>query len=274
MSRGVRVGCVLLATIVLAGCGTHTSSPAAGTFTPRERGVLTVATSLVPSPGFWEGSVSHPTGGLEYELAKNLAERFGLKTVRIDVVQFHRIVAGRLGGADLALDLITPTSEREDVLDFSAPYLNAAPTVLVRSGTDVPDLHAAQDLRWGAVRATTFVGIIEQSIAPDAATRIYDNTDQMLTALERGTVDAVLLDMPLAVVTAERSHGRLRAAAKLPTREFIAAALPKGSSNVEAVDSAMRAFIADGTLEQLLRHWVGPAAADAGSAIPLLHTTR
>ena len=95
----------------------------------------------------------------------------------------------------------------------------------------------------------------------------------MLAALERGTVDAVLLDMPLAVVTAERSHGRLQAAAQLPTQETIAAALPKGSNNTEAVDSAMRAFTADGTLHHLLETWVGSGAAEAESSIPLLHTT-
>lgn len=271
--RAVSGAICLALTLAAAACGTHSSSPAAGTFTPRVRGVLTVATSVVPSPGFWEGTANDPTGGLEYELARDLAHRFGLRSMRIVLVHFHRIVSGQLGGADLALDLITPTSERERVLDFSSPYLDAAPTVVVRSGTTVPDLDSAQRLRWGAVRATTFVDIIADSIAPDGPTTIYDNTDEMLAALEGGKIDAVLLDMPLAVATAEGSHGRLQAVARLPTHETIAAALPKGSNNTEAVDSAMRAFTADGTLHHLLATWVGSAAADAESSIPLLHTT-
>src|SRR2546423_541656 len=86
---------------------------------------------------------------------------------------------------------------------------------LVAGGGPVTDLDAAQRLRWGAVRATTFVNIISESIMPDGAMRIYDNTDEMLSALRTGKVDAVLLDMPLAVLTARRSHGRLRAAAQL-----------------------------------------------------------
>ncbi|MBV8955671.1 MAG: transporter substrate-binding domain-containing protein [Solirubrobacterales bacterium] len=267
-------GVLALAAVLVAACGTHNSSPAAGTFTPRARGVLTVATTLVPSPGFWEGSAERPTGGLEYELAKDLAARFGLGVVRVVLVHFHRIVSGQLGGADLALDLITPTDARAQRLDFSAPYLNAAPTVVVRAGTSVPDLASAQRLRWGAVRATTFVGVIGGSIAPAASVKIYDNTNQMLAALERRRIDALLLDMPLAVLTAERSGGQLRAVAQLPRSETIAAALPKGSDNVDAVDSAMRAFAADGTMRRLVRQWVGPAAADAESSLPLLHTTR
>jgi ABC-type amino acid transport substrate-binding protein len=267
------MACVLAAAAAIAACGTHGSSPAAGMFTPKTPGVLTVATSVVPSPGFWAGTASHPTGGLEYELARELAQRFGLKSVRIVLVHFHRIVSGELGDADLALDLITPTSQRETVLDFSAPYLDAAPTIVVRSGTPVPDLDTAQRLRWGALRGTTFVSIIAKSILPDHPMRIYDNVDEMLAALQSRHIDGVLLDMPLAVVTAERSDGRLQAVAQLPTSETIAAALPKGSNNTNAVDSAMRAFVADGTLNRLVQVWIGPEAANAQSSIPLLRTT-
>jgi polar amino acid transport system substrate-binding protein len=96
----------------------------------------------------------------------------------------------------------------------------------------------------------------------------------MLAALQGHAIDAVLLDMPLAVVTAERSGGRLQAVAQLPTSESIAAGLPKGSSNVDAVDSAMRALTADGTTQRLIRTWLGSEGASARSSIPLLQTTR
>ena len=43
--------------------------------------------------------------------------------------------------------------------------------------------------------------------------------------------------------------------------------------NRQAVDSAIRAFTADGTIEDLLSEWVGSDATEAESAIPLLHTT-
>jgi ABC-type amino acid transport substrate-binding protein len=268
------VACVLVMGAVLAGCGDLTSSPAAGTFTPRTPGVLTVVTSTLPSPGFWEGTASHPTGGLEYELARYLADRFDLKSVRIKVEHFNRIVRGNLNGADLALDLITPTAEREKALDFSAPYLDAAPTVLVRSGQPVPDLDTAQSLRWGAIRGTTFVRIIKSLITPDQPVALFENSPAMLDALESNKIDAVLFDMPLAVVTARRSGGRLDAAAQLPNAESIAAALPKGSSNVQAVDSAMQAFTSDGRIDHLLKVWVGSDAANAESSIPLIHTLR
>lgn len=263
---------MVLAAVLLTACGAEMTSPAAGTFTPRTRGVLRVVTSEVPRPGFWKGTPGRVEGGFEYELARDLARRFGLRAVSVKIEPFNRIVQGQLDGSDIALDLITPTSERARHLAFSFPYLNAAATVVVRVGTSVPDLADAQKLRWGGVRATTLVPIIHSLIRPDDPVRMYGTTAAMVAALEHGQVDAVLLDMPLAVATADRSGGRLSAAAQLPDPEFLAAALPKGSPNVQAVDSAVNAFTANGTIARLLRVWVGAAAADAESSIPLLQT--
>ncbi len=109
-------------------------------------------------------------------------------------------------------------------------------------------------------------------IDPSRPPRVYEDNAAMVAALEGGQIDALLLDLPLAVVTANDSSGRLHAAAQLPEPELIAAALPKGSSNTEAVDSAFRAFISDGTINNLLQKWVGSAAADAEKSIPLLRT--
>jgi polar amino acid transport system substrate-binding protein len=274
LARFSKAATAFASVLLVVGCGVRSSSPAAGTFTPRTAGVLTVAMSGYPTPGFWEGTPAHPTGGFEFELARALADRFGLRSVRVVVEHFHQIVAGDLGGADLALDLITPTSQRAQHLDFSTPYLTDAPTVVVRRGISIPDLATAQALRWGATRATTFITDIEDSVHPDTPVRIFDQEDEMMAALNQGLINAVLLDLPLAVATAQHSGGQLEVAAQLPTSETIAAALPKGSSNEQAVSSAIRAFTADGTVTRLLERWVGSAAANADTAIPLLHTTR
>jgi ABC-type amino acid transport substrate-binding protein len=255
----------------VSGCGSISAS--AGEFTPARPGVLTVATSVVPSPGFWEGTPAHPTGGFEYELARAMAARFGLDRVAVKIVHFHRLVRGHLGGADLAIDLLTPTSEREEALDFSGPSLSAAPTVQVRAGTGVPDLKTAQELRWGAIQATTFVEAIERQIVPEGEPVLYDGQQEVVAALERGGIDATLLDLPLAVAIANRSAGRLEVVAQLPAKEALAVGLPLGSPNRQAVDSAIRALTADATVEGLLEEWVGSEAADIEGEIPLLHTT-
>jgi ABC-type amino acid transport substrate-binding protein len=265
------VAAVLVA-LTVAGCSNRNSSPAAGTFTPRVPGVLTVATALIPTTGFWDGTSEHVTGGFEYELARDFARRFGLHSVHVEIEPFQRIVSGHLDGADLALALISPTAERKQHLDFSDAYLDAAPTVVARTGTEIPDLAAAQQMRWGALRGSTFDGIISHLIAPDDPIRLFSHDAQIEAALEDGAIDAAVFDMPYAVAIARGSGGRLRATAQLPVDESIAAALPRGSSNVQAVNSAIHAFTADGTIDALTRRWVGTSAADAENSIPLLRT--
>ena len=47
------------------GCA-NAGNGAAGSFTPRTPDTLTVATAQIPDPGFWSGTLAHPTGGFEY----------------------------------------------------------------------------------------------------------------------------------------------------------------------------------------------------------------
>ena len=122
----------------------------------------------------------------------------------------------------------------------------------------MPDLATAQELQWGAVRATTFVDVIDNLIAPDQPVRLYDDYAQRWRRLERGQVEA-----DPARPAAGRRHRRTSptaASTRWPScrrRRRSRPRCPKGSDNVEAVDSAMRAFTADGTIDQSARTWVG-----------------
>lgn len=254
---------------ILAGC----SDRAAGSFEPGRAGTLTVATAQVPSPGFWEGSAGEPTGGFEYALARELASRLDLDAVQIVVVPFSEIVSGELGGADLALSLVTPTPERDEVLDFSDPYLRAAPALLTAAGTEVGDLKTARELSYAVEARTTLVGILADQIDPLEPPTVTPDRAEALAALRAGEVDAVMLDLPAAAAIAERSNGRLEVAAKLDSDETIAAALPEGAeANREAVSSAIRAMDADGTLADLGDRWLGPGIVDGAPEVPLLRS--
>lgn len=240
------VGALLVA-VLLAGCAR--GAPAAGRFRPAVAGELSVATATVPLPGFWE-----EPGGFEYELARALADRFDLRP-RVVRVPFERIVSGDLGGADLALSQVTATADRERVLDFSQPYLAATPAGLAHAA--IPDLAAARDTRWAVKRGTTLAAVLAGLIRPGAPPAFTADEPAALTLLAAGSVDAVLLDLPVALVIANRSDGSLRVAVRVDTDDSLAVALPDGSANREAVDSAIRALTDDGTIDRLAKRWLG-----------------
>jgi ABC-type amino acid transport substrate-binding protein len=264
--------CLLAAAVALSACA-NAGKGAAGTFTPRVKGTLTVATAQIPNPGFWYGTFAHPTGGFEYGLAQALAERFELKRIKVLEVPFHELVHGHLGGADLALSDITITEQREQYLDFSAPYMRAPPAIVVRPGTEVADVNAARGLRWAVQRDTTLKEALEKQIEPTTKTLVFQHQRQKLAALEGGRVDAVLLDLPVALALARESPRKYAVVAQLPSEAVLGAALPPGSENAEAVDSALRALKSEGEIDRLGRRWLHADIEEGGDEdVPVLRT--
>jgi polar amino acid transport system substrate-binding protein len=272
--RPAILGAVLiLVTSGLSACGGAGGLGAAGKFTPRRPNTLTVATAQVPDPGFWAGTVQHPTGGFEYGLARALAARFGLTTIKVIEVPFEQLIAGHLGGADLALSDITVTAERAEKVDFSTSYLSAPPAILVRPGTEVADVHAAQGLRWAVQSGTTLREALAEAIEPSSPAQVLEHQREVLLALRVGRADAVMLDLPVALAYARESPHTYAVAAQLPSEAVLAAALPKGSENLEAVDSAIHALSADGTIERLGREWLHTDLQDGrAEGVPVLRT--
>ncbi|HEX4776266.1 MAG TPA: ABC transporter substrate-binding protein [Acidimicrobiia bacterium] len=265
------VALLLVLAVVATACGMNVN--AAGEFKARRHDTLTVATGEVPLTGLWEGTAAHPTGGFEYELARALAKHFGLKHLDVVVVPFSRLVQGDLGGADLALSDMTATAARERFLDFTNPYLRARPAVLVRNGRDVPDLHAAQGLSWAVGGASTLHDYLDDTISPDGPVLLTSSLAQTVTAIDDGRVDAGLLDLPVAAAVARASHGQLSVAGQFQKNDDVSAALPNDSPNVDAVSSALRALIADGTVSSLARRWLGLTVKGTSAVhVPLIRT--
>ena len=264
---------VLIASaLAMAACAQTSGTGATGRFTPEHPGVLTVATAFFPAPGFWEGRPASPTGGLEWELARALARRFDLAKVAVVPVPFGDLVAGELHGADLALSELTPTSDRRKVLEFTSPYLVAPPGVVVRPGIATPDLAALRELRWVAVEGSTLTDIVHDRVRPRASVAIVGGRRQALDAIDAGTAEAMLLDLPVGLALARSAPDRYDVTAQLSGTEGLAAALPLHSKNLEAVDTAMRALVADGTVDDLSTRWLGGALSAGDDELLLIRT--
>lgn len=262
----------LAASFLLTACATS-GGGASGDFTPRVKDTLTVATAQIPDPGLWYGTFARPTGGFEYALAQAFAKRFGLSKVKLIQVPFHELVRGDLGGADLALSDITITEERAEHLDFSTGYLEAPPSIVVRPGTEVPDVNAARDLRFAVQHDTTLKVALEEQIEPDTPPFVFEHQDAVLAALRSGRANAVMLDLPVGLAYAREAPRTYAVAAQLSSEAELGVALPSGSDNVEAVDSAIRALKAEGEIDRLGKRWLH-ANLEEGSAedIPVLRT--
>jgi len=251
------------ATFAVSGC-VGEQSAAGSPFEPVDPGVLTVATAFLPAPGFWQGRT--PTSdGFEAGLAVALARQLGLDRVKVVQVPFGEIIHGKLRGADIALSQLTPTKERGKWVDFTTPYLDAPPGVLARKGVEASDVKGLRELRWVVSRLSTLTLIVMDRVNPNRGPVVVDDRSQALAVLRSGRVDALMLDLPVALGLAHRDP-RFQVLGQLDGQEDLAAALPNGSQNREIVDSAIRALESDGTIDDLVSRWLGKSQGD----VPLI----
>lgn len=252
----------------MAAC-TETKGAARGDFAPRAPGTLVVATEL-PAPGFWDGTDATTVHeGFEWGLAQALADELHL-TLSIRAVPFADVIAGHLGDADLALAQVTITDARRERIDLSTPYFTSSPAVLARAGgKDITDLATAKDERWVVVLGTTDEAYVHATIRPDEEPVVVATQAEAVQAVLAGTADAALLDLPSALVVAHQ-HPELRVAARFDHDEDLAAVLPKDSDNTLVVDRALRALIADGTVDALRHRWLDPAFAVDPDTVPVI----
>jgi polar amino acid transport system substrate-binding protein len=265
MSAVKKAALLVLAPIVIFVAVACSSDGAAGSkFKPATPGRLTVATAFLPAPGFWEGNP--PRSGFEATLAIALAHKLGLDGVKVVQVPFASIIRGKLDGADMALSQLTPTTKREQFVDFTTPYLTSPPGVLARRGVEGADVHALKSLQWVVSRTSTLTPILMSKIRPDGSQIVTEDRTQALRVLRAGRADALLLDLPVALGLARAEPNRFHVLGQLSGGEGLAAALPKGSSNGEIVDSEIRALTANGTIGKLAKRWLGTSVG----SVPLI----
>lgn len=233
------------------------------------KGDLKVATSL-PAPGFWNGDTpADLDGGFEYELAADIAEQMGYDGVKYSNVSFDALVAGKAKGFDLALSQVTITPERAKVVDFTVPYFSSDQGVLVKTGTTVDDSNL-KDIQWGVQSATTAQTFLKEEVKPSKKPRSYQETSQAFAALQAGQVDAVMLDTAIVLAQATQSDGEFEVVGQFKVGEEYGGIMPKGTKLKKAVNKAIKALIADGTVDELREKWLVPEFGQDPGSIPYL----
>jgi polar amino acid transport system substrate-binding protein len=193
--------------------------------------------------------------GFEVDLAKALEEELGR---RIEFVQYDfRIVTSGLqrGDFDFAMNGIEATPDRRAALRLSRPYYVYALQLVGRC--DETRFHGLDDCkRLGAV-----VGTLEDTAAQrllsqmGVATKIYGNQTEPYLDLDLGRIDAVLLDLPIALYYA-KPNPRLKFIAEPVGAGFYVIAFRKDQETLAArFDAALGRLLESGRLQTIYEKW-------------------
>ena len=232
-----------------------------------EAGVLTIATG---NPAYFPWVIDdRPEGGEGFEaaLAYALAERMGFDRDHVAWVRtsFDEAIQPGPKNFDLNMQQFSITPERDQVVDFSAPYYSSAMAVLttksvVEAGTR-PELPSLKGLVWGVAGGTTAIPMLTELIGPEKAPMVYNDNADVTAAMQAGQIDAALFDLPTALYLAAAVVEGGVVLGQFPADrtenpDRFGAILAEGNPLKACVDEALAALSTEGELARIEAKWL------------------
>ncbi|MEM9812535.1 MAG: transporter substrate-binding domain-containing protein, partial [Pseudomonadota bacterium] len=256
---------------LFAAAGAHAAGHAAcAADQTLDEGVLTVATG---NPAYYPWVLNdspESKEGFEAAVVYAVAAELGFADDQVRWVRtsFDEAIQPGPKNFDFNVQQYSITPERDQMVDFSAPYYTSAMAVLtteaaVAAGAE-PTLASLKGLIWGADANTTAVPMLTEVIAPERDPLLYgDNTD-VTAAMQAGQIDAALFDLPTALyLAAVVVEGGVILGQFPPERsespDQFGFLLEEGNPLSICLDAAIAAITADGTLSAIEETWLQEA---------------
>jgi polar amino acid transport system substrate-binding protein len=237
------------------------------TLKTKKDGVLTVATD---SPAFEPYFVDDdPTNGRGFEsaVAYAVADRLGFSKDQVEwvVEPFNASYAPGAKDFDFDVNQISITPDREKQVDFSSPYYEAKQGIVVLKDSDAANATSIDDLKGlniGVQIGTTSLDAVNDVIAPDNDPQVFDTSNDVVTALKQGKVDAIVVDVPTGFFLAatEIPNGTLAGQFAAPGGDQWGALLEKDSSLTDCVSAAIDDLKDSGQLAEIEQEWISDKA--------------
>ena len=283
MSPSRAAPCLVLLCALIAGCGSKASSTSTGTAsatacTPahletHNKGELTVATDQPAYPPYFIGNDPENGKGFESAVAYAIAKQLGFKraAVKWTVEPFNSSYAPGPKDFDFDVNEISITPARAKQVDFSSPYYTANQAVVALPGTAAANARSLADLRGseiGVQVGTTSLDAVNREIKPSAQPKVFNNSNDVVTALKEHQVDAIVVDLPTALylTAAQVPSAKIVGQFSAPGGDKWGALLQKGSPLTPCVSRAIDQLRSSGQLASVTNRWMSQAAS-----APVLH---
>jgi ABC-type amino acid transport substrate-binding protein len=255
--------------IVVAGCGGGSSSSSSSeTTTEAEETTggngaaeeeaegggekLTIG-SDIPYPPFEQGKAGSYTG-FDVNLMEAIGKEIGREPefIKSSFETIFRDVSE--GKFEAVMSAATITEEREKVVDFSLPYYLSEQAILVAEGSSITGLSDLKGKTVAAEQGTTGLTLGKEK-AEAGELRPFPEGPTAINALKSGTVEAVIIDAPVAVQALKETSG-LEIAEKVPTEETYGIAVAKESTELlEQINEGLKKTIEDGSYAKVYEKW-------------------
>lgn len=201
-------------------------------------------------------STTNKAIGWDYDTANEICKRLNCVPTFEVAVWDSVFPAMQAGQFDMLGDSVTITPERAKMVDFSDPYVEVSQVLLVRADETltVAQLKADPKAKIGVQTGTTNEMAAKKYFEGKDITSFEDWGGAVL-ALLNNDVDALVIDYLAAVGFMDANKGKMKIGEEIAVGDKLAFVFPPKSELRVAVNAALAAMRADGTLDALNRKW-------------------
>jgi polar amino acid transport system substrate-binding protein len=267
----------LLAGLVLAACSKQEPAPApvaqasAPAAEPAPVKVYAVGTDAAYAPFEYQNEKGEIVG-FSVDLLTAVAEKGGFQIKFINTPWEGIFNALGQGDRDLLISSITITPERQQTMDFSDPYFDAAQLIAVKDNSKVAKFDDLKKLKVGVQTGTTGDEVVTKLQGKNSTNvKRFESTPLALKELEAGGVNAVVADNGVVIhYVANNPEAKFKTVSDSSfAPEQYGIAVKKGNAELMAmINKGLAAVKADGTYAAIYKKTFGtePVMAAASAA--------
>lgn len=161
------------------------------------------------------------------------------------------------GEFDMVVSGVSITAERDEIVDFSEPYLVVSQAILMRAADEGMTLDGFKDgKKLAAQTGTTNADLAVDLVGRDNVA-LYDTFSSAVEALRNGDVDGVVIDGTSATAYEQEFAGELIVGITGLNSDPLGLVFQEGSELVDAFNQGLQMIKDDGTLDSLIANYWG-----------------
>ena len=164
-------------------------------------------------------------------------------------------LAVQQGKSDIVMAGLSVLPERELVMDFSESYATGIQVVIVKEDSTIATIDDISGKKIGTQRATTGNIYCSDDFGEDSVVA-YEDGITAVQALKNGQVDCVVIDSAPAAVFVKENTGLKILETKYVEEDYSIGFNKGNSALVEAVNTALKELIADGTVKSIIDKYI------------------
>lgn len=246
---------VLVIAVVATACG---GGAGGGDLNLVKAGTLTVCSEIPYEPFEFEQNGTYV--GFDVDIMQAIADQLGLSMEFVGT-GFDAITSGAAMAAnqcDIAASAITITPEREQNIDFSDPYYNAAQSLLVKKASGIKTLDEFAGKRLGVQSGTTGEAYAQDHAPATAELVSFEAGGELFVALEAGDIEGILQDLPVNADRAKQDS-TVEVVQTYDTGENYGFATQETGKEelLKQVNEALKTIKDNGTYDTIYQKWFG-----------------